>query len=85
MVWAVNLNNRLLFAEILNVFDECGYRLWQRVDTEAVREFVSDIQRQAAAPRSEEAVGFIGMGVKCDDRSKLPRGKRILRECLERN
>jgi serine/threonine protein kinase len=51
--WAVDPNDRPSFAEILSVFDECGYRLWQRVDPEAVREFVSAIQRQADAPRSQ--------------------------------
>jgi serine/threonine protein kinase len=51
--WAVDPKDRPSFAEILSVFEECGYRLWQGVDPDSVREFVSDIQRQAAAPRSK--------------------------------
>jgi serine/threonine protein kinase len=51
--WAVKPMDRPSFTEILSVFEECGDRLWQAVDASAVREFVSDIQRQAAAPRSE--------------------------------
>jgi serine/threonine protein kinase len=51
--WAVDPEDRPSFIEILSVFENCDYRLWQGVDPGAVREFVSDIQRQAAAPRSE--------------------------------
>jgi serine/threonine protein kinase len=49
--WTVDPKERLPFAEILSVIEECDYRLWQAVDASAVREFVSDIQRQAAASR----------------------------------
>jgi serine/threonine protein kinase len=55
--WAVNPSERPSFAEILTVFEECAYRLWEGVDPGAVRQFVSDIQLQAAAPRSESAFG----------------------------
>jgi serine/threonine protein kinase len=47
--WAVRPNDRPSFPEILSVFEECGYRLWQGINTSAVHEFVSDIQRRAAA------------------------------------
>jgi serine/threonine protein kinase len=47
--WAVDPSVRPSFIEILSVFENCGYLLWQGVDTGAVREFVSDVQRQAAA------------------------------------
>jgi hypothetical protein len=51
--WAVNPNDRPSFAESLSVFEECGDRMWQGIDASPVREFVSDIQREAAASRSE--------------------------------
>jgi serine/threonine protein kinase len=51
--WAVEPKNRPSVLEIINVFDKCDCQLWQAVDPGAVREFVSDIQWQAAAPRSE--------------------------------
>jgi serine/threonine protein kinase len=51
--WAVDPKDRLSFAEILNVFEQCGYQLWQGVDPGTIREFVCDVQRQAVAPRSE--------------------------------
>jgi serine/threonine protein kinase len=51
--WAVDQNDRPSFAEILNVIEECGYRMWQGVDTSELREFVCGIQRQAAAPQSK--------------------------------
>jgi hypothetical protein len=51
--WAVDPSVRPSFIDILSVFEKCGYRLWQGVDPGAVREFVSDVQRQTAAHRSK--------------------------------
>jgi hypothetical protein len=51
--WAVDPNERPSFAQILNVIEECGYRLWQGVDARELREVVSGIQRQTTAPQSE--------------------------------
>jgi serine/threonine protein kinase len=51
--WAVNPKDSPSFAEILNVVEECGYRLWQGVDARQLREFVREIQRQADAPQCE--------------------------------
>jgi serine/threonine protein kinase len=47
--WAVDPKDRPSFIEILSVFENSDYRLWQGVDPGEVREFVSDVQRQAAA------------------------------------
>jgi serine/threonine protein kinase len=48
--WAVKPNERPSFLEILDVFRKCSYQLWREVDSRAVCEFVSDIERRATAP-----------------------------------
>jgi serine/threonine protein kinase len=51
--WAVEPNERPSFPEILNVFKACGYQLWPRIHTRAIRQFVRDVRRQAVSRQSQ--------------------------------